>query len=87
MTSLMHRRAVAPLGRPSGAVTLGAQLIKDIQYCLLAGVRKGPPGDVLGVLQKLLGLGHFGSRRVVDAKNFGPRPPCNSSCNSMNFSY
>lgn len=87
MTPSMHRRDLAPLDSPRRAVTLGAQLIKDIQHGLFARVLKGPAGDVLGVLQQLFGFGHFDSRLVVDAKNFGPKPPCNSSCNSMNFPY
>ncbi|MNQ81476.1 hypothetical protein D3C85_964990 [compost metagenome] len=87
MTPSMHRRAFAAVRRPRHAVTLGAQLIKDIQHGFLARVHEGAAGDVLGVLQQLFGFGHFGSRRVVDAKHFGPKPPCNSSCNAMNFSY
>lgn len=87
MTASMHRGELSPIGGPSRAVTLGAQLIKDIQHGLFARVHEGAAGDVLGVLQKLFGFGHFDSRRVVDAKNFGPTPLCNSSCNSMNFSY
>lgn len=55
----VHRRALAPVGRPRHAVTLGAQLIKDIQHGFLARVHEGAAGDVLGVLEKLFGLGEF----------------------------
>lgn len=87
MTPSMHRRTDAVVGRPRRAVTLGAQLIKDIQHGFLARVHEGPAGYVLGVLQKFFGLGHDVSRVVVDAKNFARVRPCNSSCNSMNFPY
>lgn len=59
MTPSMHRGVFAPIGRPRRAVTLGAQLIKDIQHGFLARVHEGPAGDVLGFLQKLLGFGEF----------------------------
>lgn len=59
MTPSMHRRANAVVGRPRHAITLGAQLIKDIQHGFLARVHEGPAGDVLGVLQKLFGFGEF----------------------------
>ena len=59
MTPSMHRRLFAPIRRPCHAVTLGAQLVKDIQHSFLARVHEGPAGDVLGVLQKLFGFGEF----------------------------
>lgn len=59
MTPSVHRRTDAVVGRPRRAVTLGAQLIKDIQHGFLARVHEGPAGDVLGVLQKLFGFGEF----------------------------
>lgn len=59
MTPSMHRRAFAPIGRPSRSVTLGAQLIKDIQHGFFARVHEGAAGDVLGVLQQLFGFGDF----------------------------
>ncbi len=55
----MHRRAFASVSRPRRAVSLGAQLIKDIQHGLFARVHEGAAGDVLGVLQKLFGFGDF----------------------------
>ena len=57
--SSVHRRAGTVVGRPRHAVTLGAQLIKDIQHSFLARVHEGPAGDVLGVLQKLFRFGDF----------------------------
>ncbi len=57
--SSVHRRASAVVRRPGHAVTLGAQLIKDIQHSLFARVHEGPAGDVLGVLQKLFGFSEF----------------------------
>ena len=59
MTPSMHRGVFAPIGGPRRAVTLGAQLIKDIQHGFLARVHEGPAGDVLGVLQQLFGFGEF----------------------------
>ncbi len=59
MTPSMHRRAFASVSRPSRAVTLGAQLIKDIQHGFFARVHEGAAGDVLCVDQKLFGFGDF----------------------------
>lgn len=72
MTASMHRRAFASVSRPSRAVTFGAQLIKDVQHGLFAGVHKGPSGDVLGVLKKLFGFGDF----VHAASLRGPACKC-----------
>lgn len=55
----VHRGELSPVSRPSRAVTLGAQLIKDIQHGLFARVHEGAAGDVLGVLEKLFGFGEF----------------------------
>lgn len=55
----MHRRAGTVVGSPRRTVTLGAQLIKDIQHSFLARVHEGPAGDVLGVLKKLFGFSEF----------------------------
>ncbi|MDH1299701.1 hypothetical protein [Achromobacter sp. GD03932] len=55
----MHRRTGTVVGGPRHAVTLGAQLVKDIQHSLFARVHEGPAGDVLGVLQKLFGFSEF----------------------------
>lgn len=57
MTS-MHRRAFAPLGRPRHAVTLGAQLLKQVHDCLFARIFKDPAGQVLGADQQLFRFGH-----------------------------
>ena len=59
MTASMHRGEFTPIGSPRGAVTLCAQLIKDIQHGFLARVHEGAAGDVLGVLEKLFGFGDF----------------------------
>lgn len=59
MTPSMHRGVFAPITDPCRAVSLGAQLIKDIQHSLFAGVLEGAARDVLGVLQKLFGFGDF----------------------------
>lgn len=59
MKTSMHRRALAPISRPRRAVTLGAQLIKDIQHGFLARVFEGSAGDVLSVLKKLFGFSDF----------------------------
>ncbi|MGY6271033.1 hypothetical protein ACXIUT_15180 [Achromobacter denitrificans] len=71
----MHRGELSPIGSPRRAVTLCAQLIKDIQHGFLARVHEGPAGDVLGVLQKLFGFGDF----VHAASLRG------AACNCMHF--
>lgn len=72
MNASVHRCAFTPISRPCRAVSLGAQLIKDIQHGFLAGVHKGPAGDVLGVLKKLFGFGDF----VHAASLSGPACKC-----------
>lgn len=57
--TLMHRSRFAAVGRPRHAVTLGAQLLKDLDHCRFGGVDERPLGHFGRVLQKLLGLGHF----------------------------
>lgn len=59
MTPSMHRGVFTPISRPRGAVTLCAQLIKDIQHGFLARVHEGSAGDVLSVLKKLFGFSDF----------------------------
>lgn len=74
MTPSMHRRTDAVVGRPRRAVTLGAQLIKDIQHGFLARVHEGPAGDVLGFLQKLLGFGEFFHAATLPERVFSGIP-------------
>lgn len=57
MTS-MHRRRFAAVGRPRHAVTLGAQLLKQIHDGFFAGCLKHAAGQVLGTDQQLFRFGH-----------------------------
>lgn len=78
MTPSMHRGVFAPIGSPRRAVTLGAQLIKDIKHSFLARVHEGPAGDVLGVLQKLFRFGNFFHAAILRG------PACNCMHSFLN---
>lgn len=58
MTS-MHRRRFAAVGRPCHAVTLGAQLLKDLQHRFFGRIDESPLGHVCGVPQQLFGFSDF----------------------------
>lgn len=74
MTSLMHSRVFAPIGGPRGAVSLCAQLVKDIQHGFFARVHEGPAGDVLRVLKKFFGIGQFVHTATVPSCVFSGIP-------------
>ncbi|MBR8654219.1 hypothetical protein KDH83_13035 [Achromobacter sp. Marseille-Q0513] len=58
----VHRRMLALVAARSLAICFVAQAMKDGQYSGFSRVDERPLGDVGGVLQQLLGLGHEGVR-------------------------